>query len=362
MTISRIGKALTRKLNIYFSTRAVDSLYILDIKRKCKEAKCKELTRSQKIEIKDYFDSFGLKSINTDWHKFYTHVTGNFFKEYIPANLFYNVIIPHLNMKEMCPGLMDKNILSLLFPNIRQPEIVAKNINGLYFSEYNREILNLEDVLIKCYGQSKLIIKPSIDSGGGKNVVVFTLDGEFTDFKNLSLRELILSFGKNFVIQKYLDQHKTLHDLNPSSVNTIRIKSLIINGKVEMLKSVVRIGGLNSKVDNIRQGGIYCDILEDGTLSGTGYNRDNKGVSISPTGIVLKGYSIPNLGKIFDEIKVMHKQVPHFRMISWDIVLGPNFEIILLEYNTMGQGYSEESGPIFREFTDQILSECGQSR
>jgi hypothetical protein len=57
-------------------------------------------------------------------------------------------------------------------------------------------------------------------------------------------------------------------------------------------------------------------------------------------------------------VKSMHHVVPHFRIISWDIGLNKENQPILIEYNTIGQGVDLQiaNGPLFGEFTDEILA------
>lgn len=358
MILYRIGRGASKRLHQYFSTKAREDVYRQKISRKCKEFKCKPLTENQKSEVINYYASFGFNNVCLDWHKFHTHLTGKFYKEYIPEDIFHNYLIPSLNMTIMYPGLMDKNLLTSIFRNIRQPEIVVKNINGLYLDSSNSKLLNKEEVIQLCKRYSKLIIKPSIDSGGGKKVVVFELNGDKTSHQNMSLVDLISSYGSNFVIQKLIIQHERMSLLNPTSVNTIRTKSLIVDGQVEILKHFVRIGSLNATIDNIKTGGILCKVGDDGKLVKMGYDRNHYPIEYAPTSIRLEGFEIPSFQKIEDLIKKIHLQVPHFKLISWDVAIDSTGEPVLIEYNTIGQGYGEEYGPIFGKFTNQVLTMC----
>lgn len=361
MNIFRIGRGVSKRLHRYFSYKSIEFMYRSNIRKKCKKNKCRPLTRSQKSEIKNYYASFGLKNIDTNWHRYYTHLTGNFYKEYIPEDLFYNVIIPNINMKIMYPALMDKNILNKTFSNVLQPEIVLKNINGIFIDGIDGRFLNFEEAIEKCKQNSKMVIKPSIDSGGGKNVVIFELKGDQTDYENMSIRELVEQFQKNFIIQRYFIQHEQLSLLNPTSVNTLRIKSLIFNNKVEILDCIIRIGNINSKVDNASQGGIYCMINPNGLLEKKAYNSDGSAFLNCANGLVLEGFVIPFLNQVKEDVKHLHEQVPYFKLISWDISINEQGETVLIEYNTIGQGYSEEYGPLFGDFTNEILNGCNIS-
>ena len=188
--------------------------------------------------------------------------------------------------------------------------------------------------------------------------MVFRVNGEVTNYKNLTLRELIELYDKNFIIQNYLLQHEQLSSLNPSSVNTIRFKTLLINGEVQVLSAILRIGAENANVDNTRIGGSYCGVNDDGSLQKYGYNKSGKMEYESNTGIPFQGFRIPNYYKIKEVVKGLHRQINHFKMVSWDIAIEEKGEAILIEYNVMGQGYRQEYGPLFGKFTDQVLRDC----
>ncbi len=359
MNFYRINRGLYKRLHKYFSYQSLKYLYRNEVKKKIYRLKCKPLSRSQKREIKDYYSKFGFKNICTDWHRLYTHMSGKFYKEYIPEDFFYNVVEPSLNMKVMFPALMDKNLLDKLFTDIKQPKTIIKNINGVFIDGDSGKFLKLELVLKKCLQFPKLVIKPSIDSGGGKDVNIITLNNKgITDLDGLTLEQLLRKYDKNFIIQELFIQHKQMSLLNPDSVNTIRFKTLYVNEKIVNLYSVVRIGSKGAKVDNTSQGGFFCKIDKNGILVEKGFYGSGIHTLKTETGIILKDFQIPNYFQIKSKVLELHKQIPHFKMISWDITIDENEEATLLEYNVLGQGFSEEFGPMFYEYMDEILSNC----
>ena len=189
MNFYTINRGLYKRLYKYFSDKSCQYENRREVKQFIHNLKCKPLTKSQKKEIKKYYASFGFKNICTDWHRLNTHLNGKFYKEYLPADFFYNVIEPNLNMREMFPALTDKNLLNIIFKGVKQPETVIKNINGLFTDNERNRVFEFHEVLEKCMQYSKLIIKPSIDSGGGRNIIVFKIKGNQTDYKNLTIEE-----------------------------------------------------------------------------------------------------------------------------------------------------------------------------
>ena len=119
MNFYTVNRGLNKRLHNYFSYQSRKAQYRSKIKKINKDFRCRSLSTEQIKEIKDYYASFRFKNISTNWHKFNTHFSGKFYKEYIPEDLFYNVIIPNLNMVKMHPALTDKNLLSKLFKGVK---------------------------------------------------------------------------------------------------------------------------------------------------------------------------------------------------------------------------------------------------
>lgn len=358
MNISSHSKGVSKTLYKYFSYQSRRTMYRNKIKRLIKEMNCDPLTSYQKSEIKKYYASFGLKNIDTSWHQYYTHISGKFYKEYIPEDLFFNVIEPHLNMTNMMLALADKNLLNRILKGVEQPQTVINNINGFYFFEDGSEILSIDEVVMKCGSYSKLVIKPSIGSYGGKDVLVFSLKDGITDYNQLTLKELIVKYDKDFVIQKWVEQHEKMSLLNPKSVNTIRIKSLLINDKVQILNSIVRVGGVGSFVDNTSKGGIYGIINSYGSLKPCGFSADDERIYETGSKVKFSGFEFPGYEEVKRVVKKLHMQIPYFRMVSWDIAINSEENPVLIEYNVTSQGVHAQFayGPLFGMHTDAVLN------
>ena len=258
----------------------------------------------------------------------------------------------------MFPALTDKNILHKLFKGVKQPETVVKNTNGIYLAGEDNSIIDFQNVLIKCKKYNKLVIKPSIDSGGGKNIIVFEQIGDLTDYKNLTLEKLIRLYDKNFIIQNYFIKHEQMSKLNPDSVNTMRFETLLVNGNVEILNTFVRIGIEGSKIDNINSGGLYSFIDFEGILSKNIFDGSGRILSKTDKKIKAEGFKIPNFNRIKQDVKNLHKQICCFRMVSWDLSIDKKGRTVLIEYNVFGQGIAQRRGPVFGKFTDEILRYC----
>ena len=96
----------------------------------------------------------------------------------------------------------------------------------------------------------------------GKNII--TIDEGFKNKKEV--KAIFDAYGKDFICQEIIKQHKDLSSLNQDCVNTIRIMSLLYNNKVYNVSCVIRVGDRNTTYlktvkGNVTQG-IGLEVLE----------------------------------------------------------------------------------------------------
>lgn len=306
---------------------------------------------------KSYYKSQGYQLKNTSWHRYYKAVNGQFHKEYIPLDIFNSKISPRLNQKIQWPALLDKNLSYNLFKDFDQPKRVLQNINGLYY--LNDKVVDESEAILKIKKNTKLlIIKPSIESGGGRMVVSFKVEKETTSYKNMSIESLLKLYKKDFIIQEFLEQSEAMKMLNPTSLNTLRVISYLNNDGANLLLAIVRIGQKGSYTDNYETGGILCGVDDNGKLNVNGYTKEGTVVNETFTGIKFCDFVVPNYNSIVDMVKSMHVKVPYFKIISWDIAINNNNSPVMVEFNTYNQGLDVQIayGPLFGEFTTEILA------
>lgn len=316
----------------------------------------KKLSTDQREQVKSYFSSFGLMNISDQWHRFYSFCNGQFSVEYIPENLFYLEIEPALNRHPFTETLADKNLLETIFQNVKQPESLIKNINGYY---YGLGKLITENEAIKiCETNQKMIIKPTLDTGGGKNVILFEYSNGTTDHNNFEIKKLFSLYKKDFIVQKVVVQHSRMALLNVSSLNTFRIMSFLNENKVKILSVVVRMGKEGVVTDNSTTGGLSCGVRQDGSLKDAGFqNLTGNSFETTDMGLQFKEIQLPFMDKIDMAVNTLHKKVPYFRLISWDMAIDIKGEVVLIEYNVQGQDinlHQLNNGPVLHPLLDAI--------
>ncbi|MBQ4915645.1 hypothetical protein J8L85_14410 [Maribacter sp. MMG018] len=318
-----------------------------------KKNKCEQISSLYKNNIKETFGLYGFKKIPTEWHRFYTNTIKKEDVQFIPEILFYSRVEPSLNNSTMYPALEDKNLLDKFFDDSYLPKSIIKNINGFFY--VNNLQVSKETAIETCAKHKSMVIKPSIGTVGGKGVKKIELS-------NNSSQELDTLFNKyktNYIVQEIVEQHPQLALLNNTSLNTIRIITYMRQEEVIPLSAVIRIGRAGSFTDNLTSGGYACGINENGELRVRAFDTYGKGYSKTDNGTILENFQIPCFDSIISSVKEQHQNMPHFKLISWDIAINNKSEVIIVEFNAMGQDINLHqmcNGPLFGKYFDEILN------
>lgn len=170
-----------------------------------------------------------------------------------------------------------------------------------------------------------LIAKP-LEGSSGVGIERFTSEhwqGREADF----LRELLeKQIG---IIEERVIQHPRMAQMCPTSVNTIRIATLLGDKKQGIVYAFLRIGNGNV-MDNVDQGGMAARVdLASGKLLTVGADKKGNTYTHHPmTGTPIIGFEVP----FFEEAKAMclkaAQKVPQMRFVAWDVAItekGPVF-------------------------------------
>ena len=216
-----------------------------------------DLTKEQKRAIQDFYVPLVGYEVPTDWHRYFYSRTGVFSVKYIPTSLYRLELTGRLNQLPWCVPFSDKNLNDIVLPDMKQPHIYLKNRNG-YFYVGNKAV-GLDDAVAKCSDLGDVIIKPTLSSHG-KGVQKLHVENGAVDAKGTKLKDLLLDYGKNFLIQELVKQHPAMDALNPDSVNSIRIVTYRKGMEVLALYAAIRIGRKGEQIDNESAGGISAKI------------------------------------------------------------------------------------------------------
>jgi len=176
-----------------------------------------------------------------------------------------------------------------------------------------------------------------------------------------------LDVSENRIYQAAMVTHSDLLELSPTkALNCIKISSYYTNsGEVKIQLSFLKLGGVDSIVDNIggkAGGGIAVPIdLSTGRLKGIGYKEVGKELRVSriPTNKkIFEGFKVPFYQESVELVKKAHKEVFYeLKHIGWDVGItdeGP----VLIEGNSGADMFAAQMicRP-FNYYNDDLIQE-----
>ena len=331
--------------------------YLAQVNDSYKQLPCKvDLTKDQEEEIQTYWLGLIGKKIPLDWHRYFYARTGVYSQKYIPTSIYRLELTGRLNQLPYCVPYSDKNIMDIILPNVNQPHIYIKNRNGYFYFE-NKPV-SIEEAERLGANMGEVIIKPTLSSHGNGVKRLHVTNG-LVDEKGTKLKDLLLRYKKNYLIQDIVKQHPDMAKLNPDSINTLRIVTYRRGMEVIVLYVAIRIGRKGQVIDNESAGGISTKVNADGTLSKYAYGAPGQDrLESTDTGVRLEGFIVPSYRKAIEMVKVQHLNLPLQDLIGWDVCIDEKGEPVLLEWNTTPELSQSAVGPAFGEYTEEIVKEA----
>jgi len=288
-----------------------------------------------------------------EWHQLYYSLSNIKSIDFIPDEIFFNCFELILNKRDFAYVLSDKISYDTLFHKKDLPETVFKLINGRFYSSENY-FLEREKALIELYNlNKKVIIKPSVNSGGGRNIVV---DNSRNLCSLLKRKEYLID---SYIIQEFVQQHPLLERFHATSLNTCRIMTAKVDEEIVILSAFLRTGRDNSIIDNGQAGGILCGINSNGFLGSYGINNKFEKFYTHPNSkIKFAGAHVPNYNQASQFCIENHKKFLRFTFISWDIAIDYKGNPIFIEFNPRSQGIHNHqilNGPLLGEYTSYFI-------
>jgi len=166
--------------------------------------------------------------------------------------------------------------------------------------------------------QKQIIVKP-VDGQGGTGIHKL-LRSEVTDVKVFceSARKDCL------LLEEVVEQHPALRAINPASVNTMRIHTVIDRAGVpHILSAGLRMGSGQAVTDNLSVSGLFAQIdLDTGVLFTLAVDANlQTHVKHSISGVILPGFQIPHWEAARAMVFEAAKMTPQIRWVGWDIAV-----------------------------------------
>lgn len=355
MAVSKKAKGLYTGFFDGIETFAANTISDIQEKRYLKKYLDKSacLTPEQEKQIKEFWAPYC--KVSPKWALYYSAKNGKFDPRYIPNTLYYTKIDQHFNARKLGYGFNDKNYYSRIFSTVKQPTTVVRNIGGLLFDDVYRQI-SLEEAVVRITNEPEVIVKPSQESGSGRGIQFLRYD------QKKEITQLLLDKSqKDYIVQAIVKQHPALESVHAGSLNTIRVCTLLLEDGVHILSAVLRMGVDKSRIDNVTAGGISAAIKKDGTLDKYAYTYySGEKFEKHPQGLVFEGYQVPEFNKVIDTVKVLAQTIGSFRLVSWDMGVDADGDVILIEANMRKGGinlHQFDNGPLFGDLTTRVLNE-----
>lgn len=303
-----------------------------------------------------FWSKYGMKP-DKKWFQYSGYKKQKFDPYMIPDDFYYAELNRFLNDSRYDEFLDNKIYFEYFLPEAKKANTIIKYAHGFYRTKQDKLVSKREAInILKKYG--KIIIKPSDKMKGiGIDLIDFSSDEE----------KAILKFeekvkGGDFVAQELIKQSEQMNKLNPSSVNTIRPMTFIINNEVVVLSKILRIGAEGALVDNYSSGGKSRPIDDEGYLEDYEFVNDRK-VDFDVNGNKIQKEKLIGYEKVELLAKQYHKKFPHLRIIGWDFAIDENYEPVLIELNGyVGDNQREDGHGTFGKYTEQVLNEYFENK
>ena len=203
-------------------------------------------------------------------------------------------------------------------------------------------------------------------SGGGNKVTLWRKNNNVIQSNEgnvLTIDFLRSVYCKNYIIQKVVEQHPFFSRYNTTSVNTLRVLTYrsVPDESIIILHSILRVGASGSITDNQASGGYACGVTDTGHLTGNAVDKmGNRFKTVNEVDLV-PGTMIEGFEKMINTSRDLASRYHYARLLGLDLCLNKEGDVIVLEVNNVNNEinfYQMLYGPLFKEFTDEVISYC----
>ncbi|MGN1415080.1 MAG: sugar-transfer associated ATP-grasp domain-containing protein [Anaerovoracaceae bacterium] len=315
-----------------------------------------DLTAEQKAEVDAFWGKYKfVADMGYNAWKTYYNRSGIWDPRYVPYYFLKKFIRPSTAPENYIFAFQNKAYLPKLLANAKQPMTIVRRVEGIYYNTRFEKITQDEalDLALARLQEREIVVKPS-GLAGGKGVEFFR------EATREELAEVFENKGDLFVVQDAIHQHPEMARLNDSTVNTVRLTTLMLDGKFIPLAALVKVGSPKVRVDNYKHGGCLIGVNLDGTAFPWALNVKRERVTVLPSGVDLAAGDfkvVPCFDSVLKTAEKAHYDIPIMKLISWDIAIDDEGEAEIIEANFGGDVRMHQvlTGPIFGDLTEEVL-------
>lgn len=314
------------------------------------------LRERQITEIKALWEAHGFP-VPLDWYRFLYAFTGVEDSAYVPDHIFQNEIKGFFNDPQQSLIWSDKAYLDYFLRESKTVRTVVRNVSGRFMDE-QFHLISKDGAQSIMDEYDSLVIKPAMNTDTGRNVQLL--------HRPYDLDELVKQYRENYVIQIPLKQHPDMGRLNASSVNTIRVNTVLLGTKAHVMSTFVKVGQAGEFADNSGAHRFFIGIRENGTFCDFAIDHDFGKYTEIPSGFDFRSQPFPFFEKVCEAAVKAHEQIAHFGFAFFDISIDENGEAVIVEVNLRKPdtliAQACGNGSFFGPYAEEILKVCENKR
>lgn len=311
--------------------RALQNLYRAD-------PNCK-INDRQRRTINEYASEvFGSQRFSP-WLYVYTAFRGQFFEGWMPDNFLGRAL------RSFTPGYSNlgaaRTLTHALLQTTTLPDVLHF-ISGCFFTVDGAAVPDPARYLHD-RGIEKIVVKMENSSQGRGIRVARVTDIDFASWAG----------QPNCVLQRFIEQAPYFERLSPKAVATLRLTTGMARGAASprLCAAYLRVGTGSEDFIKTAQSLKIPIVDADGSLADFALDPQWRRLRRHPiTGAALAPQKVPQFADATALVLALHRRLPHFLVLGWDLAFGKDDAIHLLEFNSHHPGikFSEAStGPIF---------------
>jgi len=274
------------------------------------------------------------------WLLVYSAIQGAFKEGWIPDNFYGARVIPAIQGPHGRLSYL-KSLAGTLFESPAFPD-VGSRINGALLDKAYRP-LSFDEARARFFESAdRLVFKPD-NSGRGKGI---------SFFDKRSFNQAAVDALGSGVFQRRVTHHSLFDHFSSTAVAAVRITTVVEqSGAIAPRAAYLCLPtGSATHVQSETRMRVPVDVAT-GALRETGLLADWNECSAHPTsGEPFAGKTIPAFDQCLATVIAHHQRVPFIGAVGWDVTVGRDEEVHILEWNAYHNGiaFSEATvGPCF---------------
>lgn len=219
------------------------------------------------------------------------------------------------------------------FPHIKSWGFLVKSGDVVLWQDTNGITHPVDELLGKCSLLFCKILGGLQGRGAFKLAKGLTPGAYSVNGKEYSLSEFSSFVSEKYIIEEVIENHSTLAQFHPYSLNTIRFVTLKTpTGEVVIDGAFLRIGTGNRCVDNFNSFGVGIVVNEKGIMQTKGVVKDYTQPPMTKhpdTGLVFDGVEIPFYSEACDLVVSAHRKCKRVWGWGWDIAITPTGPVLV---------------------------------